>query len=159
VNELNTHRHPRLILAFDFGTRRIGVASGDTLTRTARALTTLDAAASWPSIDALVREYTPSQFVVGLPLNMDGSPTVHTDAARAFADQLRVRYSAPVTLVDERLSSKEAEAQLREARASGLKKRRTVHADIDAVAARILLEQWLRQVQKEEPADSNGPAF
>lgn len=135
---------PQIILAFDFGTRRIGVASGDTLTRTARELTTLDGANGppWKEIDALVREYRPSQFVVGLPLNMDGTPTTQTDASRRFARDLKQRYQSPVALVDERLSSKEAEAQLREARASGMKRRRTTHADVDRVAARILLEQW-----------------
>lgn len=136
---------PQIILAFDFGARRIGVASGDTLTRTARELTTLDSAKGplWTAIDSLMREYRPTQLVVGLPLNMDGTPTTQTDASRRFARDLGQRYQAPVALVDERLSSKEAEAQLREARACGLKRRRTRHADVDRVAARILLEQWL----------------
>lgn len=136
---------PQVILAFDFGSRRIGAASGDTLTRTARPLAALDAAAGvpWSVVDALVREYAPAQFVVGLPLNMDGSPTALTDSARAFARELQARYAAPAALVDERLSSKEAQARLREARASGLKRRRTRRGDIDMTAACILLEQWL----------------
>lgn len=137
---------PQVILAFDFGTRRIGVASGDTLTRTARALTTLDCigkAIPWPSIDKLMREYQPAQLVVGLPLNMDGTPSSLSEASRTFAGQLKARYHKPVALVDERLSSREAEAQLRDARAAGLKKRRNTHADVDMIAARILLEQWL----------------
>ena len=134
---------PQVILAFDFGARRIGVASGDTLTRTARELTTLEATEPWKPIEALVREYQPAHLIVGLPLNMDGSPTALTEASRAFAAALKRRYGRPVALVDERLSSKEAEAQLRSARASGLKRRRTSRADVDMVAARILLEQWL----------------
>lgn len=143
---------PQIILAFDFGARRIGVASGDTLTRTARELTTLDTAtgAPWTAIDSLVREYHPAQLVVGLPLNMDGTPTTQTEASRRFARDLRQRYQTAVALVDERLSSKEAEAQLREARASGMKRRRTTHADIDRVAARILLEQWLENPRAAE---------
>jgi putative Holliday junction resolvase len=141
---VNDSSHPRLILAFDFGARRIGVASGDTLTRTARPLTTLEAdrGALWTAVDRLVRDYAPAQFVVGLPLNMDGTPTSLTTAARAFARELEERYKRPVALVDERLSSREAEAQLRAARASGLKRRRTTHADVDMTAARVLLEQW-----------------
>lgn len=136
---------PQIILAFDFGARRIGVASGDTLTRTARELTTLDAANGppWPAIESLVKEYRPAHFVIGLPLNMDGTPTTLTEASRSFARDLARRYQTPASLVDERLSSREAEAQLREARASGMKRRRTTHADVDRVAARILLEQWL----------------
>jgi putative Holliday junction resolvase len=136
---------PQVILAFDYGTRRIGVASGDTLTRTARALTTLERGevVPWAAIGKLVQEYQPAQFVVGLPWNMDGTPTVLTDVSRSFAAELKARYNKPVALVDERLSSREAEAQLRDARASGMKKRRNTHADVDMIAARILLEQWL----------------
>lgn len=136
---------PQIILAFDYGTRRIGVASGDTLTGTARAITTLPggSAAPWAQIATLVREYQPSQFVVGLPFNMDDTPTALTEVVREFAAELRARHDLPVALVDERLSSREAEGQLREARASGLKKRRTTHGDVDMIAARILLEQWL----------------
>ncbi|HLS82179.1 MAG TPA: Holliday junction resolvase RuvX [Steroidobacter sp.] len=136
---------PELILAFDYGSRRIGVASGETLTRTARALTTLQRTTGvpWDAIDALVREYQPLRLVVGLPLNMDGTPTALTDDCRAFAAQLKARYARPTVLVDERLSSREAEAALRQARALGLKRRRTAHADVDKVAARIVLERWL----------------
>ena len=144
---------PQVLLAFDFGTKRLGVASGDTLTRTARALTTLDCANQiipWTAIDKLVREYQPSQLVVGLPWNMDGTPTVLTDASRAFAAELKSRYNKPVALVDERLSSREAESQLRDARASGMKKRRNTHADVDMIAARILLEQWLENPHAAE---------
>jgi putative Holliday junction resolvase len=138
---------PQVILAFDYGTKRIGVASGDTLTGTARAVTTLESkneTSLWSAIDKLMREYQPAQLVVGLPWNMDGTPTLLTDASRAFGAELQTRYHKPVALVDERLSSREAEAQLREARASGIKKRRNTHADVDMIAAKILLEQWLR---------------
>ena len=138
---------PQVILAFDYGTKRIGVASGDTLTGTARALTTLESkheTVPWSAIDKMMREYQPAQLVVGLPWNMDGTPTLLTEASRAFGAELQSRYHKPVALVDERLSSREAEAQLREARASGIKKRRNTHADVDMIAAKILLEQWLR---------------
>jgi putative Holliday junction resolvase len=143
---VNKVKEPQVILAFDFGARRIGVASGDTLTQTARELITLDASngAPWPEIERLMREYAPAQLVVGLPLNMDGTITELTEACHAFASELHVRLGIPVALVDERLSSREAEAQLRERRASGLKRRKTRRADIDMTAARILLEQWLR---------------
>ena len=135
---------PQLILAFDFGTRRIGLASGDTLTRTARGLSTLDCARGtpWPEIDKVCADLQPSQLVVGLPHNMDGTPTALTAAVRSFAAELADRYRKPVALVDERLSSREAEAELRDARAAGLKRGRTTHADVDMIAARILLERW-----------------
>jgi putative Holliday junction resolvase len=139
---------PKIILAFDFGTRRIGVASGDTLTRTAREVTTLQCTSAqvppWPQIDRLVAEYRPAQFVVGVPYNMDDTPTALTEASRAFADELHARYAVRAALVDERLSSREASEQIREARALGLKRKRSTREDIDQVAARILLEQWLQ---------------
>jgi putative Holliday junction resolvase len=135
---------PQIILAFDYGTRRIGVAAGDTLTRTARPLATLRCAGAvpWADIDRLVADYQPAQLVVGLPYNMDGTPTDVTKASRRFAHDIKRRYGLPVALVDERLSSREAAEQLRDARARGLKRRRTTHGDIDKVAARILLERW-----------------
>lgn len=138
---------PQIILAFDFGTRRIGVASGDTLTRTARALTTLDCPSGppWTAIGRLIAEYHPAQLVVGLPYNMDGTPTLLTEASRSFARELQVRHALAVALVDERLSSREAEAQLRDARAQGLKRRRLTHADVDMAAAKILLERWFQE--------------
>jgi putative Holliday junction resolvase len=135
---------PSIVFAFDFGTRRIGVASGDTLTRTARGLKTLERGGEipWNAIKALVDEYRPSEFVVGVPYNMDGTPTLLTDAARAFARELHTRFGLPACLMDERLSSREAEAALRNARASGIKRRRVTHGDIDMTAAKIVLERW-----------------
>jgi putative Holliday junction resolvase len=135
---------PQIIFAFDFGTRRIGVATGDTLTRTARGIVTFDRASQipWERISKLVCEYRPAQLIVGVPYNMDGTPTLLTDSAREFARELRDRFRLPACLMDERLSSKEAEAELREARASGLKRRRLTHADVDMTAAKIILERW-----------------
>jgi putative Holliday junction resolvase len=135
---------PQIILGFDYGTRRIGVASGDTLTRTARALTALQCTPEipWTEIDRLVADYRPAQFVVGVPYNMDGTPTLLTKASRRFAVELKTRYAQPVALVDERLSSREATEQLRDARSQGLKRRRTTREDIDMLAARIVLERW-----------------
>jgi putative Holliday junction resolvase len=135
---------PQLVLAFDYGTRRLGVATGDTLTRTAHGLTTLDCSRGmpWQAIDKLVVDYRPAQFIVGVPYNMDGTPTLLTAASRDFAAELKQRYLVAVALVDERLSSREAEAALRTARAAGLKRRRSTHADVDKIAARIILERW-----------------
>jgi putative Holliday junction resolvase len=144
VSSASAPSRPEIHLAFDFGTRRIGVASGDSLTRTARALTTLEYKGTppWAAIGQLIAEYQPARLIVGLPCNMDGTPTTTTAPARAFALQLKQRFELPVDLVDERLSSVEAERELRAARASGLKKHRVVHADVDRVAAKLLLERW-----------------
>ena len=138
---------PELVLAFDYGERRIGVACGNTLTDSARPLTTLirNPLTPWDAIAALVREYSPSKFVVGLPYNMDGTDTTLTQTARDFAAELAARYARPAVLVDERLSSRAASEELRAARASGSQRRRVSRADIDMTAAKVLLEQWLRQ--------------
>ncbi len=132
------------LFGFDFGTRRIGVAIGDTLTRTARALTTLHVQplVPWNMITGLVGDYTPQQLIVGVPYNMDGSPTTLTAAAFDFAQELRQRLHLNVVCIDERLSSHEAQSQLRGARAAGRKASRVTHADVDGVAASIVLQRW-----------------
>jgi putative Holliday junction resolvase len=135
---------PQVILAFDIGSRRTGVASGNTLTRTAHGLTTLDCAGGipWTALDRLLAEAAASRLLVGIPYNMDGTPTALTQTCRHFASELEQRYGLPVELVDERLSSREARGQLREARAAGLKARRVRRGDIDRTAAKVLLERW-----------------
>jgi len=139
---------PFIVLAFDFGTRRVGVASGDTLTRAARPLCTLEyskPALLWPQIDTLLRDYTPRQLIVGLPYNVDGTETGMTPRVREFATELGQRSALPVALVDERHSSKEAERELAHARRSGMKTRRVTHADVDRIAAKVVLERWFSQ--------------
>lgn len=142
-----TSRTPRIILAFDFGTQRIGVASGDTLTRTARPAKTLPAknGVPWPQIETLIRALAPAQLVVGVPYNMDGTRTPLTRACLQFAQQLEQRLGLPVATIDERQSSREAEAQLRNARAQGIKRRQVTHADVDMAAAKVILERWFDQ--------------
>jgi putative Holliday junction resolvase len=137
---------PTLILGFDYGTRRIGVACGNTLTQSAQPLKALTRglATPWGEIAKLVGEFSPSQFVVGLPYNMDGTETALASEVRAFADELGARFKHPVALVDERLSSRAAESELRDARATGRKRTRVTHGDVDMIAAKVLVEQWLR---------------
>ena len=137
---------PSLILGFDYGTRRIGVACGNTLTQSAQPLETLNRGASppWAEIARLVEEFSPSQFVVGLPYNMDGTETALTPEVRGFAAELTARFDCPVALVDERLSSRAAESELRDARADGRKRTRVTRGDVDMFAAKVLVEQWLR---------------
>lgn len=127
------------ILAFDFGTRRIGVAIGNTLTRSARALTTIDAPDErdrFAALDRLVREWQPARLVVGLPLHADGSEHAMTARARTFAATVARRYALPVALEDERHTSEIA----RDALAGG---GRAARAQRDEVAARIILQAYL----------------
>jgi putative Holliday junction resolvase len=140
---------PRVVLAFDFGRRRIGVACGDTVSRTAAPLDAVPVGAAgprWQLIDALLRDWQPALLVVGLPYNVDGSDSSMTSDAREFAAELERRGLLPVVLVDERYSSMEAEARLKSARESGLRRRRVVKADVDAAAACVILERWFSEV-------------
>lgn len=137
---------PVVVLAFDYGTRRIGVASGNTLTCMAQALCTLEyrqGRTPWTEIEKLIRDYLPGQLIVGLPYNDDGTPTGITAAVQAFAAELAERSKLPVTLVDERHSSREAERELAHLRRSGTQARRVTHADVDKTAAKVVLERWL----------------
>ncbi len=133
------------ILALDFGLRRIGVASGDTLTRSARprgAIGNGPAGPDWTALQKHLDDVRPARLAVGEPYNADGSASPLTEKARRFAAELHQRCSLPVDLVDERWSSQDAEERLRAARASGLKARRVSAADVDATAAAVILERW-----------------
>ncbi len=139
-------RERHLILAFDFGRRRIGGACGDTVSRAASPLGGVPAGPrgpQWERVDALLRDWRPAVLVVGLPYNADGSESSAAQAARGFAAELGRRYALPVELVDERYSSLEAAARLRGARESGLRRRRVTKVDVDAAAACVILERWL----------------
>jgi putative holliday junction resolvase len=139
---------PRIVLAFDFGLRRIGVACGDSVSRNASALETVPAGPKgprWEAISAMIRDWQPDLAVVGLPYNVDGSDNEMTGAARGFAAELARRYALQVVMVDERYSSLEAAARLQTARASGLRRRRVAKADLDAAAACVILERWFNE--------------
>jgi len=147
-----------VVLAFDYGTRRIGVAVGQTLTGTASPagfLASSDAGPDWQAVKQCLHEWAPSRLLVGLPYNMDGSHTVLTATCRAFGDELAQRFGLPVEFVDERLTSRAATDELREARRSGAKTRRVRPEDIDALAARLILESWLREIRPSTPPGAN----
>ena len=134
---------PVTVLGFDFGLRRIGVAIGQTVTGSARALTTIsarDGKPDWDEISALIREWQPGELVVGLPLHLDDGEHARTHAARRFGNRLSGRFHLPVHLVDERLSSDDAERQLRE---RGLAPNQHNKERVDALAAQLILQTWL----------------
>jgi len=129
------------VLAFDFGTRRVGVAVGNTVVRAAHPLATIDEARNderFSAIGALVAEWQPGRLVVGLPLHADGTAHAMTARARRFASQLSGRFGIPVTLVDERHTSEVAKAQLA-AEGRGGRARRDL---TDAVAAQVILQAY-----------------
>lgn len=122
----------RDFLAFDYGTKRVGVASGNTLTRSATPLRTIaaDGDARFEAIARLIAEWRPAALVIGVPLHPDGAPHENTARARRFGRQLHGRFGLPVHEVDERYTTTEAHA-------AGA-------ADVDAASAAIILEQFLR---------------
>ena len=139
-------RRPLTALGFDFGLRRIGVAVGSTLTGSARGLAVIrhgEQAPDWTAIAALIAEWQPDLAVVGVPYNMDGTRSDLTPRAERFARQLAGRSGLPVETVDERLSSREAEASLTAERRDRRRTRRVDAGAVDMRAAAVILERWL----------------
>jgi putative Holliday junction resolvase len=136
---------PETVLAFDFGLKRVGIAAGDSLTRSASPRPAAVSGAQgpdWAVISREVRALAPARLIVGAPYNEDGSDGTMTVNARAFAAELERRFALPVHLVDERFSSLEATAALKDRRASGARRRRVQRADIDSAAAAVILGRW-----------------
>jgi putative holliday junction resolvase len=134
------------LLAFDFGTKRIGIAVGNTLLRRANPLTTINdekTGARFAGIAALLSEWQPSALVVGLPSNDDGTPHEMTALCRRFANRLKGRFNLPTILLDERYTSLAASAQLNEEGIHGMKQKPL----IDQYAAQQILQAYF-----DEPA-------
>jgi len=142
-----------IVLAFDYGLRQIGVAVGETLTKSARPLAIIkarDGIPDWPDIEKLIEEYRPAYIVIGLPLNMDGSESEMSGRARKFGNRLHGRFGLQVCLQDERLSSNEVKQGLREnaSYASRNKTRRkplTALDRIDDQAASLILQSHFNE--------------
>jgi putative Holliday junction resolvase len=134
------------LLAFDFGTKRIGIAIGNTILRRATPLVTIDnekTAARFAAIAALLNEWQPSVLVVGLPSNDDGTPHELTALCRRFANRLKGRFNLPTILMDERYTSLAASAQLNTEGIHGMKQKLL----IDQYAAQQILQAYF-----DEPA-------
>ncbi|MDA8484972.1 Holliday junction resolvase RuvX [Pseudomonas resinovorans] len=134
----------RLLLGFDYGTKQIGVAVGQAVTGQARELKVLKAqngVPDWQQVEALVREWQPDAMVVGLPLNMDGTPSDMSARAEKFARRLNGRFNLPVFTHDERLTTFEAKGhRMAQGQRDGYRDR-----PVDALAAALLLEGWLAE--------------
>jgi putative pre-16S rRNA nuclease len=126
-------------LGFDYGTHRIGVAAGQTVTGTASPLGIVLVRRNrpdWSSVSALIQRWQPDALVVGLPVNMDGTEHELAPAIWRFTRQLQSYYGLPVYTIDECLSSREAQARLAGHHSRGKE-------EVDAVAAQVILETWL----------------
>jgi putative Holliday junction resolvase len=136
-NSLNT-----IVLGFDWGSKRIGVAVGNDLLNHATPLKTLAAKAGvpdWLIVSQLINEWRPHILVVGVPLDMDGKALPTTKRAEAFCSQLKERFKLPLYSVDERLTTVEARQQLFDE--GGYRKIQS--AQVDSYAAKLIVEQWL----------------
>lgn len=133
---------PNTLLAFDYGTKNIGVAYGQTVTATAReipAIKARDGVPNWDDIQALLKKWQPDLVLVGLPLNMDDTESELCTRARKFANRLTGRFGVKVELVDERLSTFAAKQEAADRGHRG----NYGQAPIDSIAARLILESWL----------------
>ena len=122
-------------MGFDFGTRRIGVAVGQKITKTASSLTVVqacDGIPRWEYLDKIVFDWQPEIFIVGLPINMDGSTSEMSKKAHKFSRRIASRYDRPSEMYDERLTSFEA-------------REHEGKTQIDAIAAKLIVESWLRE--------------
>lgn len=134
---------PRLLLGFDYGTKQIGVAVGQAVTGQARELCTLRAqngVPDWAQVERLIAEWKPDAIVVGLPLNMDGTPSDMSARAEKFARRLNGRFNLPVHTHDERLTTFEAKGERMARGGQGGTYRDN---PVDAIAAALLLQSWL----------------
>lgn len=136
------------VLAFDFGEKRIGVATGETLLGSAHPLTVIRAESNddrFAAIAKLIAEWQPERLVVGLPTHVDGTPHEMTRLAAKFGERLQRRFQLPVSFADERLSSLDAEVRLRETGRNA----KSAKPLLDAVAAQLILQTWFENPHAE----------
>jgi len=132
------------VLGFDYGIRRIGVATGQTITASATPLTTLNSIKQkpdWSAIGQLIEQWKPDALIVGLPTYLDGSHSEMTEKALKFSRQLEGRYNLTVYTVNESLSSFEAEQAIQQHKKIGQHNKQ----EIDKMAAAIIVQSWLEQ--------------
>lgn len=135
-----------VVIGFDFGMRRIGVAAGQSITKTASPLAPLKAHAgipNWDEIAKLIKIWDPTALLVGIPVNLDDSEQMITYAAREFAKHLSEKTGLPVHNVDERLTTKDARERLFSAGGYKMLQNRS----IDSMAAKIIVETWFTDLQ------------
>lgn len=135
--------HSGIFLGFDFGMRHIGYALGQKATRTATGggtISAINGIPDWKKLDGIIKEWQPEAFIVGWPLNMDGSEQPLIQHVTQFAKSLEAHYQLPIHFIDERLTTKEARERLF---TNGGYKSLTP-AQVNAMAAQIILENWLQ---------------
>ena len=152
INRLPTDcAKPVTVMSFDYGTEKIGIAIGQSISSTAEPLTIIrakDGIPNWSQIASLIESWRPNFFVVGLPYNLDGSDSKLLQRALKFAQRLNGRFNIPTFGIDERLSSKAATEKFK----TGNPKN-SLRKEIDDVAAQIILETWFSEYNKKTSVD------
>lgn len=141
---------PQLIIAFDFGTQKMGMAVGSSLIESATPLALFpmkDGIPNWDELLKIVKQHQPSLFLVGLPLNMDDSESELSTRARKFARRLRHQTNIETVMVDERLTTREARDELEHYQAQGRAKKLAA----DSIAAALFIESWYRNPEGITP--------
>lgn len=141
---------PQLILAFDFGTQKMGMAVGSSLIDSATPLSLFpmkDGIPNWDELLKIVKQHQPNLFLVGLPLNMDDTESELSTRARKFARRLRHQTNIETLMVDERLTTREARDELEHYQAQGRAKKLAA----DSVAAALFIESWYRNPEGINP--------
>ena len=142
--ESDLNETAQTIMAFDFGTQKMGIAVGQSLIQNSNPLALFpmkDGIPNWENLLKIVQEWQPHLFLVGLPLNMDDSESELSARARKFARRLRHQTNIQTWMVDERLSTREARNTLEHYQANGQAKRLSA----DSFAASLLIESWYRE--------------
>ncbi|ANF82741.1 Holliday junction DNA helicase RuvA [Acinetobacter sp. NCu2D-2] len=141
---------PQMIMAFDFGTQKMGMAVGQSLIESANPLALFpmkDGIPNWDDLLKIVKQYQPTLFLVGLPLNMDDTESELSTRARKFARRLRHQTNIETLMVDERLTTREARDELDHYQAQGRGKKLSA----DSIAAALFIESWYRNPQGLNP--------
>ena len=135
---------PRVVMAFDFGLKNIGIAIGQEITKTASTFYSInaeDGQPNWPELDKIINEWNPNLFVVGDPFNMDGSRSKIQDLSDRFSKSLNKRYDINIEKTDERLTSREAKERL-----ESLSIRTRDSSNKHSISAQVILEDWFRSM-------------
>jgi putative Holliday junction resolvase len=140
------------LMGFDYGKKRTGLAMGQRLLQSANGIgfvNATDGKPNWEQLDALVKEWQPDAFVIGLPLNMDGSESDMSKRANKFSKRLHGRYGKPSFTIDERLSTFAAKEEAKSRGHKGHYK----SDPVDALAAQFILETWLNQYPLDKSSE------
>ncbi len=133
-----------VVMAFDFGLRNIGIAIGQNITKSAStfyAIKAKEGEPDWMKLDSIVKEWEPSLFIVGDPINMDGTKSEFQKRILKFSNDLKKRYAINIYKMDERLTTKEAKERIKD-ESNGLQSSANKHS----ISAQIILEDWFRSV-------------